>query len=429
MSKTVVCIDSHLCCSCGICEGVCPSNAVSMKENTEGFYNPLIDIEKCTNCGLCYEVCPGDKIRDKQIYTSLNQKEPKDYLIGNVKECFNAKIKDSLLREKCTSGGMVTGIIKYLLDTEQYDVAFCVDTFNYSDQVKTIPKIKGDDLSKTMQSRYVTVSHSNLVKYMLNNREKKVIIVAVGCVMAGIRYLIEKFKLNADNYLCLGLFCACSYSYRTWDYFKLYNPREELKSLQFRNKNGKRYAYGMINATYDSKEKIMHTIHRAYIKSDFSMERCLYCTDLLNVYSDICFGDNNTKSKDGDSCTVIVRSDLGESIIERYQGDGLFTRENIFVDVIKDVKDRIKREYYHAIDINKNGRNAIYTDREKVPEEMWKPLVKSYESILKKRVWVLNKKNLKVLWYINQLKYCKLRLLNKKYLSELPENQRNGESK
>ena len=107
----------------------------------------------------------------------MKQPVPEDYLIGNVKECFNAKIKDKKLREKCTSGGMVTGIIKYLLDSDQYDVAFCVNTYNYADQVKTVPIIKGDNLDKTVQSRYITVSHSNLVKYMLANREKKLLLL------------------------------------------------------------------------------------------------------------------------------------------------------------------------------------------------------------------------------------------------------------
>ena len=423
MLKNVANTDKHLCCSCGICEGLCNQGAITMKENVEGFYVPEIDMNKCNNCGLCYAVCPGDKINDKQIYSSMNQAVPKDYLIGNVKECFNGKIKDKELRDKCTSGGMVTGIIKYLLEAEQYDVAFCVDTYNYSNQVRTVLIKKGDDLNKTLQSRYVTVSHSNLVKYMLANRDKKIIIVAVGCVMAGIRYLIEKFKLNPRNYLCLGLFCACQYSYRTWDYFQLYNRKDNLTALEFRNKNGKRYAYGMIKATYGFKEKIMHTIHRAYIKSDFSMERCLYCTDLLNVYADISFGDNNTKTKDGESCTVIVRSELGEKVIELYEKQKMFYKEVISVDVIKDVKDRRKREYFQAVFANEHNRDSIYADRTDVEENVWRQYEDAYHKKIKKHFEALDKSKLKSLWFTNQLRYYKLKIFNKSYLSELPQKQ------
>ena len=100
MLKNVANTDKHLCCSCGICEGVCNQGAITMKENVEGFYVPEIDMNKCNNCGLCYAVCPGDKINDKQIYSSMNQAVPKDYLIGNVKE-WNHQHVDRSCAGKC----------------------------------------------------------------------------------------------------------------------------------------------------------------------------------------------------------------------------------------------------------------------------------------------------------------------------------------
>ena len=60
--------DKHLCCSCGICEGICNKDAITMTKNEFGFFVPEVDQEKCNNCGLCYSVCPGDKIKDNYIY-------------------------------------------------------------------------------------------------------------------------------------------------------------------------------------------------------------------------------------------------------------------------------------------------------------------------------------------------------------------------
>lgn len=421
-------MDKHLCCSCGICEGICSKGAISMKKNESGFFTPVIDQEKCNNCGLCYSVCPGDKIEDHEIYSSIMQNIPDDYLVGNVIECFNAKIKDKELRDKCTSGGMVTGIISYLLEKNIYDAAFCVDTYDYSEQVQTVMIDAESKLENTAQSRYVTVSHKNLIRYMLENRDKKIIIVAVGCAMAGIRYTINKFKLNPDNYLCLGLFCACQYSYKTWDYFQMYNKKKKIKSLEFRNKNGKRYAYGMIKATFGDDKKILHTIHRAYIKSDFSMERCWYCTDLLNVYSDISFGDNNTKSKDGESSTIIVRSELGAKIIKMYEDANMFYKEKLSVDEIKDTKHRKKREYYYIRFLN--GReNTLYPDRDFSDYEDNRKYDDEYEKQMKNSTWALEKNNYRKLWIVNQLKYLKLRIFKKSYLAELPLNPNQIEEK
>ena len=45
------------CCGCSACKAICPKNAITMKEDTEGFLYPEIDNEKCVNCGLCLKVC------------------------------------------------------------------------------------------------------------------------------------------------------------------------------------------------------------------------------------------------------------------------------------------------------------------------------------------------------------------------------------
>lgn len=424
MCKTIEYVDCRLCCSCGLCEGVCSFKAISFEKNEQDFYIPKINHNLCKNCGLCYDICPGDKIKDRQIYESMHQQLPEDLINGNVVECFNAKVIDEELREKSTSGGMVTGIISYLLSKGEYEVAFCVNTYDYSSQVKTVPITCDSDLIKTLQSRYVTVSHSDFARFILENNSKKVIVVAVGCAMTGIRYIIEKFQLNPSNYLCLGLFCACSYSYRTWDYFQLYNGKKPLNELQFRLKNGKRYAYGMIKATYGNDSKIMHTIHRAYIKSDFAMERCLYCTDLLNVYSDISFGDNNTKSKDGESCTVIIRTRIGENLIRKIEKENIFIREDISVDDIKDAKKRGRRELFANIYECVEHGIHIYLDRANKDETQWRPLIKEYYKQIERKQWALNRKNLKKLWLINQLKYYKLAFFNKKYLDEVRNVER-----
>ena len=46
------------CCGCSACKAICPKEAISMVENSEGFLYPEIDKEKCISCGLCVKVCP-----------------------------------------------------------------------------------------------------------------------------------------------------------------------------------------------------------------------------------------------------------------------------------------------------------------------------------------------------------------------------------
>ena len=46
------------CCGCGACMSICSGDAITMKEDAEGFLYPHIQEEKCIKCHLCVVVCP-----------------------------------------------------------------------------------------------------------------------------------------------------------------------------------------------------------------------------------------------------------------------------------------------------------------------------------------------------------------------------------
>jgi NAD-dependent dihydropyrimidine dehydrogenase PreA subunit len=56
--ERVVCSAKERCCGCGACYNACPTNAIFMKKDREGFLYPVIDQKKCIDCGVCISVCP-----------------------------------------------------------------------------------------------------------------------------------------------------------------------------------------------------------------------------------------------------------------------------------------------------------------------------------------------------------------------------------
>ncbi len=46
------------CCGCNACFTVCPSQAITMVADEEGFLYPTIDAIKCTRCNSCMKICP-----------------------------------------------------------------------------------------------------------------------------------------------------------------------------------------------------------------------------------------------------------------------------------------------------------------------------------------------------------------------------------
>lgn len=46
------------CCGCAACVVICPTSAILMKADEEGFNYPLIDNDTCIRCYQCLKVCP-----------------------------------------------------------------------------------------------------------------------------------------------------------------------------------------------------------------------------------------------------------------------------------------------------------------------------------------------------------------------------------
>lgn len=84
--------DKNSCCGCSACASACPSRAICMTADPEGFLVRSLDSEKCVGCGLCTKVCPV-----------LESDSPR-----NPVAVFAVKAKDERVREGSASGGVFT---------------------------------------------------------------------------------------------------------------------------------------------------------------------------------------------------------------------------------------------------------------------------------------------------------------------------------
>lgn len=46
------------CCGCSACASACPTKAITMVTDDEGFLYPSIDKSTCVKCGKCLKICP-----------------------------------------------------------------------------------------------------------------------------------------------------------------------------------------------------------------------------------------------------------------------------------------------------------------------------------------------------------------------------------
>ena len=307
--------EQNLCCGCGVCVGVCPKKCISWKRSANGMYQPIIDQDLCVKCGICMKVCPGLGHQHKD-------NSDQDAVRGKVISAYNAWSINPQIRHISASGGVISSIVKQLLEDGRYDVAFMVDTYDYRHQLVTMPvtvnDIRNVVSSSYPKSRYLPVSHENAVIYAKNNREKKVIIIGTSCAIRGFLAAIKQLHLKRENYLLLGLFCDSIFSYNVIDYFSQssFCGERELEKLHFKNKESGGWPGNMKFFFSDGSTEYQDKSERAKVKDYFRPERCLYCIDKLNVCADISFGDNYTEqdSSGQGSNSVIVRTELGSTI-------------------------------------------------------------------------------------------------------------------
>ena len=57
-NKVILFSNKEDCCGCSACVCVCPTSAISMIVDDEGFEYPNIDETKCIRCFACDKVCP-----------------------------------------------------------------------------------------------------------------------------------------------------------------------------------------------------------------------------------------------------------------------------------------------------------------------------------------------------------------------------------
>ena len=311
MNTVSVTVEKGLCCSCGVCRGICSKNCIEFRRE-DGMFLPVIDQEACISCGLCAAVCPG-------IGHPYEPRENAEATItGDWLECFNAWSRDEKKRHVSASGGVISTMIPELLRQGKYDGAFCLDSYDYRSQLKTRLYTPAEwenwADSNAPKSRYLPVSQEETVRCIREKPRLKLIIVGTSCALRGIDAVIRKLNRDRENYLLIGLFCDKVFNYNVLDFWKeQYCGGDAIRGLHFKNKERGGWPGDMKFFLENGESFYVPLGERARMKRYFMPERCLYCVDKLNILADISLGDNytNTASSPMGSNSVMLRTGRG----------------------------------------------------------------------------------------------------------------------
>lgn len=169
--------DNKLCCGCGACKVSCPTGAIQIALDAEGFYTASVNHEKCISCNKCGKVCPYLNIGD---IPKIEE--------GNL---FSYKDKEDTVLMRSSSGGAAFKMATILLD-KGYSVAGCTYNKNehFAEHIVVAPDTK-DKIKILQGSKYMQSKFYDCMK-LIESSNEPIVVFGTPCQIAGVKNIIGK---------------------------------------------------------------------------------------------------------------------------------------------------------------------------------------------------------------------------------------------
>lgn len=346
-------VKHNICTGCGVCEGACPSKAISMQV-IKGNFRPIVNDEFCNNekgCHRCYDSCPGIGINLQELaeVTFTDKEIAQDKFVGKYLKCFTGHSNDYEIRYHCASGGMVSQFLIWLLENDKIDGAV-VTAFDKDSplMVRSYIATTREEVLAAKSSKYAPVTLNRAIRDIKNAKGNRYIIVGVPCHIEGFRKferLDRRFKKKIIGYF--AIYCSSGRSfYLTEHVFKQRNiDASKLSYFAYRD-NG---CLGNMVAKGDGMfyEERFQDFYQP-LRSFFVPRRCTMCIDHYGELGDVCFGDIHIDPYINDTIginSIVVRNRSFLEWLYEAKLSGSISLDEISVDVLNksQVMARVKK--------------------------------------------------------------------------------------
>ena len=401
--------DKNHCSGCTACDVICPTSAISMKEDEKGFLYPVINEELCIHCHLCEKVCPyGDIfIHDK----------PAGGKYYAVKHRNKEVIKNS------RSAGLFTALSDIILERGGIVYGACMDDDFVTRHHGTSNK---DERDKYRKSKYVQSEKGKIFQQVKKDLKegREVFFSGTTCECAGLKAYLQLGRIPQDKLILCDIICSGVPSPQLFakylDWLEKNEGKSKIKSYEFRDKIKYGWGRGIEKVCYENGKTAYQNYFTGGLfgKKLIMRESCYSCPyATLERLTDVTMGDFwGLESVAGE-----FRDEMGCSLllVHTSKGEKIFEEAQSFLRVKQLPKEMVATSQSHLYIPSKMPDNY---------EEFWRDYCsQDFDNIIKKytRNIVTPKydRQVKMIMTIDKVKAILIRMGVKKVIKKVVKKQ------
>jgi len=318
--------DKNDCCGCNACNIVCPKQCITMPDDDEGFFYPVVNTDLCIDCDLCKKVCP---VLNENKDAVERYDKPLIYAAYNV---------NNEIRIDSTSGGIFSALADKMFSLNGY-VGGAV--YNEDHTVKHIITNDKERLPELRSSKYLQSYTDTLypdIKSLLKKGEK-VLVCATPCQIAALYNFLKK---DYENLITCDFICRGVNSPKVFlKYMNMLERQYEAKAtkIKFKAKQWGWHNFSLRVNFANGKEYCKDRWHDLFFigylqKGNFARPSCYDCQFKgFPQKADITLADfwgiekiDASMDQDKGTSLVMINSDKGKLFFDSL-GDSIITKQ------------------------------------------------------------------------------------------------------
>ncbi len=316
-------INTGLCTGCAGCVVTCPHDVIGY-EHEEGKYKPFhleeeLGLDNCVHgekgCSTCTRACPRFRTWESAANNHLFGRDREDDEMSGIwRQLLLTRATDKTQHEKGQDGGFVTAMLSWLLDNNYIEGAL-VSGVEADDKWKAKPVLvqTKEEVLATAGSRYTYCANPLALPEAKEKGLSKLALVGMGCQTSSPPVMWDRKagKVSKPFQFNIGLLCS-----KTFDdaiFPELFEAKYGLKKQDMVKMNIKgAFQIWMNDGSF----------HEIDLKECHQWTRtgCKNCPDFAAEHADVSTGGIG---KDNDWTLTIVRTKLGEEVVNRMIADGV----------------------------------------------------------------------------------------------------------